>query len=238
MTTTETDAPPEPRALEAPQPSRNEPLWTRGILPLALPILAAVATAVWVINLSRAFIAGGTDGALIIVMIVTLTIMAGASMMSAASRMRTGTSVMLTAALFMAIVTTGIITLGPSEDHGEGEAAGFVEPEGPAVATVRVVGGPGTVFDADEYTTVSGINEIDYISRGVSHNLLFDEAEFAGFLLQVPPDDRGKVELAPGEYTIYCSLPGHRAGGMEATIIVEAGSGESAPAPEATPPSS
>jgi plastocyanin len=261
MTTTETDAPPEepgeqppadesaadapgdgtppqPPALEAPTPARNEPLWTRAILPLALPILAAVATAVWVINLSRAFIVGGKEGALIVVMVVTLSIMAGASMMSAASRMRTGTSVMLTAALFMVIVTTGIITLGPSEDHGEGEATGYVEPKGPAVATIPVVAGPGTFFDEDEYTTVAGINEIDYISRGVNHTLVFEGSEFAGFKLVVPPDDKGKVDLAPGEYVIYCDLPGHRAGGMEAGLIVEEGSGEPAPGSEATPPSS
>jgi plastocyanin len=29
------------------------------------------------------------------------------------------------------------------------------------------------------------------------------------------------VELQPGEYTYYCTLPGHRAGGMEGTLTVE-----------------
>ena len=32
--------------------------------------------------------------------------------------------------------------------------------------------------------------------------------------------DSGKVELAAGTYTIYCTIPGHRAAGMEATITV------------------
>jgi uncharacterized cupredoxin-like copper-binding protein len=33
--------------------------------------------------------------------------------------------------------------------------------------------------------------------------------------------DTGRVELAPGEYTFSCVVPGHRAAGMEGTLVVE-----------------
>ena len=60
MTTTETDAPaPEPAAdelnagsdaplaIEAPVDPRKEALWTRLVLPLALPILSALGVLLW-----------------------------------------------------------------------------------------------------------------------------------------------------------------------------------------------
>lgn len=239
MTTTETEAPADESAEQPPAspPSggppaeppeleaggwsspRYEPLWTRAILPLALPILACITMAVWVINLSRAFLAGGKTGAVVTVMVVTVTIMIGAGLMSAATRMRTSSKLLLVWGMILLIMAAGLVSLGPSEEH-EAEPTGFQQPKGKPDATLDVVGGPGTKFNETEYTTGAGIVEIVFTGKE-SHTLLFDDPEFAGFILAIPPRETGKVELKPGEYTIYCNVPGHRAAGMEATVTVQ-----------------
>ena len=229
MTTTDTDAPqvdgpdeytPEPFQLEGGEDPGKEALWTRLILPLALPILSALGVLLWVLNLSRMFIAGGKTGALVIVVIVTVSIMAGAALMSAMPRLRTTSKLLIVAFAVALIVSAGIVTLGPSEEHGEGGGGGYQEPKGKAVATVEVDALPTLKFQAKEFTTQAGINEIKYLDKGGTHTLVFEEPEFAGFILEVPPDDSGKVELKPGSYTIFCTVPGHRAAGMEATVKV------------------
>jgi uncharacterized cupredoxin-like copper-binding protein len=204
---------------EGPNP-RKEAIWTRGILPLALPLLSAIAIAVWVFNLSRAFVAGGATGALVMVLIVTVTIMAGATYMSASERMQTSTKILLVSGFIAVIMSAGLISLGPSEDH-EAAASGFQEPTGKPVATIEVDALPSLEFQKKEFTTQAGINLIEYVDKGGLHTLLFDEPEFSGFILRVPPNDEGKVELKAGEYTIYCNIPGHRAAGMEATVTVQ-----------------
>ena len=208
-------------ALEAGSDPRREAISTRVVLPLALPILSAIAVALWVLNISRAFIAGGKTGALVIVLIVTVGIMAGAALASAAPQLQSNTLILIVSAAIVLIVSAGFVSLGPSEGEGEGAAGGYVPPNGPAVATLEVDALPSLKFQASEFTTKAGINEIKYLDKGGTHTLLFEETEFAGFKLQVPPDDSGKIDLPAGTYTIFCDVPGHQAAGMEATLTVE-----------------
>jgi plastocyanin len=212
----------------------------RLLLPLLLPLGAMVAVFLFVVNISRVFLASGSDLSVVVGTIVTVGILAGGAAISASPRLRSSTLVLMLAGLMIIVMSAGLLTLGPSEPE-ETATAGFKEPAGPPVATLEVDALPSLSFQAKEFTVPAGINQINYVDRGGTHTLLFDEPEFSGFQLAVPQGKKsGKVDLKPGNYTIYCNIPGHRAAGMEATVIATPGAAPpagAAPA-ESTPPGS
>jgi plastocyanin len=95
----------------------------------------------------------------------------------------------------------------------------FKPPAGPPVATLDVEALPSLSFQAKDFATAAGVNQINYIDGGGTHTLVFTDPKLSGFELKVPQGPKtGKVDLKPGTYTIYCSIPGHRAAGMQATV--------------------
>ena len=209
--------------LEPDENPRAEALRTRLLLPLLIPIISALAIAFYAINLSRALLAGGSTGGLITISALTLAIFGGVAWISSQPNLSTGALAVSLAVLLGLIGAAGLTTIGAAEDHGGGEAAaGFVEPTGEPVASFEVDALPTLKFNLTDFPTTAGINEILYVDKGGTHTLVFEEPELRGFKLAVSGtgDDKGKVELAAGTYTIYCDVPGHRAAGMEATVTV------------------
>lgn len=226
----------EPAAL----PAGPSPVRDRLLLPLLLPVLVIAIVVVVAINISRVLLAGGeSDVSLIIGIVLTVGILAAAALISASPRIRGSSLAWILGGTLLVVMASGMITLGASQPHGEGEGGGYEEPAGKPVATVEVHALPTNMFNADAFDTIAGVNEIDYVDEGGSHTLVFEEAEFAGFLLAVPDGPTtGKVDLAPGEYTIFCTVPGHRAAGMEATLTAVEGpaGGGGEPTPGEPPP--
>jgi hypothetical protein len=127
--------------------------------------------------------------------------------------------------------------LGASEPHEEG-GGGYQEPAGEAINTLEVDALPNLRFGSggqptSEFTAPGGINLIKYIDVGGTHTLVFEGA-FPGFELAVPTGlAQAKVDLAPDtDYVIYCTIPGHRAAGMEADLKVGAAGGTPEPGTE------
>ena len=87
-------------------------------------------------------------------------------------------------------------------------------------ADVTVVAEDTLSFDKGDYTAQAGEVNIEYEAGGsVTHTLLIDGVD--DFKLQVTGSgdtDTGTVDLEPGEYQIYCDIPGHE--GMRATLTV------------------
>ena len=176
------------------------------------------------VNISRIFLAGSSEAALISAIVITLAILGGASLIAAAERLRTSSLAMITGLIVVIVVSGGLLTLGPSLGH-EGGETGYVEPTGPAVATFAAEADSNLAFNGEKdgsFTIApAGIIEIE-LSGADGHNFAFREPEFSGFLLGPTPTPplKGKVELKAGEYEFYCTVTGHAAAGMQGTLTV------------------
>jgi plastocyanin len=77
-------------------------------------------------------------------------------------------------------------------------------------------------FTPKSISAPAGKLNIDYVEKGSQqHTLVIDGV--SGFKLQVGPGAKsatGTVDLKAGDYTYYCTIPGHRAQGMQGTITV------------------
>lgn len=218
-------APPdEPLALEAAPDPVKEARRTRLILPILLPLFAAVTMAVFVLNLSRIFLAAGDTGAIVLGAAMIIAILGGATIMSAAPRMRTSSLAMIVAIGFLVLASAGMVAAPRTVSHpsATGGGNGFVNPKGPAVATLQIQAFPALHFQATQFTVKAGIVDIQYVSEGGNHTLVFDDPHYASFLLMAPGGPTSmKVLLKPGSYVVFCTVPGHRQAGMQATITAQ-----------------
>jgi plastocyanin len=165
---------------------------------------------------------GSTTPAVIIAAGITIAILVGAAVISALPNIRTSSLVIGMCGVMVVLLLSGSIVLGTSEPEKEAGGGGYVEPTGEAVPPpLEVDALPTLSFQSKAFTVGAGIREVHYVDKGGTHTLVFENA-FPGFELQVPTGTSTlKVEFKEGEkFTIYCTIPGHRAAGMEATVTV------------------
>lgn len=142
----------------------------------------------------------------------------------------------------LAAVVLAACTTVPGEIK---QAAGEACPPGSACYDEPKPVGPGgkLAVIADEFLfnvksqNIAGQGPIEVTLDNVGqaeHNLTIDQAYGNK---RVPPGDqdlapgqtsKGTLQLFPGTYTYYCSVPGHREQGMEATITIPSGGGQAA----------
>jgi plastocyanin len=208
-------------SLGADAPAEDTPLKSRLLLPFLVPLVSIAIVAVLVLNISRVFLAGSEDAALVMGIVITLSILVGASILAAAPRLKTSSLAVILCGVLLFVSMAGLVSLGPSLDEGEGGGGGYVQPTGPAKGTVTVEALASIKFNASDYTAPAGIVQFDY-TGATGHTLAIQDPKFDGFLLTTDAGGpkTGKVELAAGKYTLYCTVPGHEAQGMKATLTV------------------
>jgi plastocyanin len=200
----------------------HTPIKDRLLLPLLVPILSAIAVGVLAVNISRVFLAGSSQAALFVGIFVTLSILGGASLLAAAPNMRTSSLAMVVGLIVVIVTGAGLLTLGPSITTGEA-AAGCEAPTAAPVGKLDVQALQSIKFNATNYDVPPGVIQVNY-SGAPGHTLEFHQPNVLCEELMTPgPPNSEEVDLKAGQtYTIYCTIPGHEAAGMHATVTVAA----------------
>jgi plastocyanin len=118
-----------------------------------------------------------------------------------------------------------------AEEAGEGaeEKAEEVEKEaeGGSGATVEVEADPSgnLAFTSEKITAKAGKDTVNFTnSSPVPHDVVIEDEngkELGGTEVIQEGSNSAEVELKPGTYTFFCSVPGHRQAGMEGTLTVK-----------------
>jgi plastocyanin len=145
----------------------------------------------------------------------------------------------LAALLALALASTALVACGGGDDSTtttETEAAGKANP---APESGKEGGGSGggapVEFEADPsgelaYTTTEASAEAGKVTIGfknpqsLTHDVAIESSggeEVGKTELIGEGETSTTVDLKPGKYTFYCSVPGHREAGMEGTLTVK-----------------
>jgi plastocyanin len=73
-----------------------------------------------------------------------------------------------------------------------------------------------------EATVPAGRLDVTYVNEGqIEHTLLIEGRKDLDLKVDKGAQDKASLELQPGDYTVYCDVPGHRAAGMELKLHVQ-----------------
>lgn len=83
----------------------------------------------------------------------------------------------------------------------------------------------GLAFSSDTASAEAGEVTVNFTNpQPLTHDVAFEDSSgktVGKTELIAEGSDSATVDLKPGEYTFYCSVPGHREAGMEGTLTVK-----------------
>lgn len=119
--------------------------------------------------------------------------------------------------IVVTLLVLGLSACGGGDGNGDGEPAG-------GGTTLELAADPGGGFTFDKKTLEAPAGTITIHltnDASVPHDVAIEGNGVDEKTDTVTNGDVSlTVELEAGEYTFYCSVPGHRAGGMEGTLTV------------------
>jgi plastocyanin len=144
--------------------------------------------------------------------------------------------------LALALASFALVACGSSDDDSSsttatsGGSESSAETGGAAQKESGGGGGSATLeFEADPngelaYTTTSATSKPGKVTiefsnpQSLTHDVAIEDSsggEVGATELIADGSDSTIVDLKPGNYTFYCSVPGHREAGMEGTLTVK-----------------
>lgn len=109
---------------------------------------------------------------------------------------------------------------GEAKDEAEGDSAG-------SAAAVDIEADPSgqLAFTSDSATSKAGEVTVNFTNTSpVPHDVRVESSggeELGGTEVLSEGNESAEIDLKPGEYTYFCSVPGHRQAGMEGTLTVK-----------------
>jgi uncharacterized cupredoxin-like copper-binding protein len=135
-----------------------------------------------------------------------------------------------------ALAVVGLAACGGGDDNNDTTAASTPASTTPAGGGGGAGGGASTVdistpsgsdlaFDQKDVSAKSGSVTIDFDNQQpLQHDVKVEDSsgqELGGTDLVSSGTANATVDLQPGTYTFFCSVPGHREAGMEGTLTVK-----------------
>lgn len=119
--------------------------------------------------------------------------------------------------------STGAATTESQTETGGGKAEGGTA--GSAAVLDIEAASSGLAFASDTATAKAGKVTLNFTNpQPLTHDVAIEDSSgktIGKTDLVAEGSDSATVNLEPGEYTFYCTVPGHREAGMEGTLTVE-----------------
>ena len=131
----------------------------------------------------------------------------------------------------LALALFGLAACGDDDDEDTTPSAETATTEttagggGGAGGTVQISTSEGISYDETSAETKAGSVTVSYDNQAdIPHDVTIEDEsgnELGATDLITASTAETTVELQPGTYTFYCSVPGHREQGMEGTLTVD-----------------
>lgn len=144
----------------------------------------------------------------------------------------------VTVAFALVLASFALVACGSSSDDSSGTSAETTESQtetgggnaeggsaGSAAALDIEAASSGLAYASDAATAKAGKVTLNFTNpQPLTHDVAIEDSSgktIGKTELIAEGSDSAAVDLKPGEYTFYCTVPGHREAGMEGTLTVK-----------------